>query len=126
MLNHITFTGFSTNDPAEEFLQNVTTGRWTLIIFSENFMLRLDSKGSAGINGSVNIDEDNPRTLVFTLKNGDILNHTEFDLKLEKVREIENSNENYYLRFNNGECVCLSAKMNFYNKQSRSRCSVTG
>lgn len=93
MLNHIIFTGFTTNNPAEEFLQDVTTGKWTLISFSENFMLRLDSKGSAGINGSVNIDEDNPRTLVFTLKNGDILNHTEFILKLEKVREIESSNE---------------------------------
>ena len=125
MLNHITFTGFDTDNPAEEFLQDVTTGRWTLIGFSENFMLRLDSKGSAGINGSVNIDEDNPRTLVFTLKNVAILNHTELNLKLEKVKEIEKS-DNYYLRFNNGECVCLSKKMNFYNKQSRSRCSVTG
>lgn len=125
MLNHIVFTGFNTNDPAEEFLQDVTTGRWTLINFSENLMLRLDSKGSAGINGYVNIDAENPRTLVFTLKNGDILNHTELILKLEKVKEIEKS-DNYYLRFNNGECVCLSKKMNFYNKQSRSRCSVTG
>ena len=125
MLNHIVFTGFNTNDPAEEFLQNVTTGRWTLISFSENFMLRLDSKGSAGINGTVNIDEDNPRTLVFTLKNGDILNHTQLTLKLEKVKEIEKS-DNYYLRFNNGECVCLSAKMNFYNKQSHNRCAVNG
>lgn len=126
MLNHIIFTGFNnTDNPAEEFLKDVTTGRWTLISFSENFMLRLDSKGSVGINGSVNIDEDNPRTLVFTLKNGDILNHTQLTLKLEKVKEIEKS-DNYYLRFNNGECVCLSAKMNFYNKQSRSRCAVTG
>lgn len=125
MLNHITFTGFNTHNPAEEFLQDVTTGKWTLISFSENFALRLDSKGALNINSYVNVDAENPRTLYFTLKNGDILNHTQLTLKLEKVKEIEKS-DNYYLRFNNGECVCLSKKMNFYNKQSRSRCSVTG
>ena len=125
MLNHVNFTGFNTDNPAEEFLQDVTTGRWTLISFSENFALRLDSKGAAGINGYVDIDTENPQTLVFTLLNGDFLNHTQLTLYLEKVREIE-KRDNYYLRFDNGECVCLSATMNFYNRQNRSRCSVTG
>lgn len=125
MLNHIIFTGFNTDNPVEEFLQDVTTGKWTLISFSENFALRLDSKGALNINSYVNVDAENPRTLYFTLKNGDILNHTQLTLKLEKVKEIEKS-DNYYLRFNNGECVCLSAKMNFYNKQSHSRCAVNG
>ena len=107
MLNHITFTGFDTDNPAEEFLQDVTTCKWTLISFSENFALRLDSKGALNINSYVNVDAENPRTLYFTLKNGDILNHTQLTLKLEKVKEIEKS-DNYYLRFNNGECVSLS------------------
>ena len=119
MLDHIVFRNFSTNQPQEEFLHDISTGKWTLIHFGQSCTYRLDLDRAARIQWD-NIDRQKRREplelhysigMMMERPNQHIINRSQMILNLKNVRRIEKHN-GYYLRYVNGDCVYLAISQN--------------
>ena len=120
MLDHITFRNFSTEQPQEEFLRDITTGKWTILymggttgIGSFTVCLDLDSAAYA------HPPNEQPNELRFYFgqvfpnpsNSRYIGNRSQFILRLANVLEISTINSSYtgyILRYRNGDAILLA------------------